>query len=61
MAGKCTHHCCDLCGEQGRLFQLFATTYVCDDCYEERVGMIAECEDYCSLPLDHTGPCEEIE
>jgi hypothetical protein len=31
---------------------------LCDDCYEAVTGLFAECQDYCSLPLDHAGTCD---
>jgi hypothetical protein len=33
------------------------TEEICDGCYEDATGAVAECEDYCALPLDHVGPC----
>jgi hypothetical protein len=30
---------------------------VCDACFEAATGDVAQCEDFCSLRLDHTGPC----
>lgn len=65
MVGKCTYHCCDLCGERDRLHEViapawFGTMYLCDNCFEEKTGMVAVCADHCVLPLDHTGPCQDF-
>jgi len=36
---------------------LFAVRNLCDDCYEQVTGLLAECLDLCSLSLDHAGLC----
>ncbi len=33
------------------------TIVLCDDCYERDTGLIAVCEDHCSLDCDHVGLC----
>jgi hypothetical protein len=30
---------------------------LCDACFEDRTGELAQCEDGCDLPLDHEGVC----
>lgn len=30
---------------------------LCDECWEAGTGLRAECQDVCSLPLDHAGVC----
>lgn len=63
---------CDVCDDEDRLhqcdpgewgnhgeYEVEDTILICDDCFEERTGFIAGCEDYCSLPLDHNGVCRE--
>ena len=33
---------------------------LCDECWEKRnPGLVAVCEDYCGLPLDHLGVCRQ--
>lgn len=32
---------------------------LCDDCYKRVTGLLAECQDFCSLRLDHAGLCAE--
>jgi hypothetical protein len=34
-----------------------APALLCDPCFEERTGELAQCEDGCALPLDHDGVC----
>lgn len=56
------------CGHEGRLTNVEPGDFgneegtlpilLCDDCYEERTGFIATCQDYCTLPLDHDGECQ---
>jgi hypothetical protein len=34
-----------------------ADALLCDECYELVTGLLAECQDHCSLDLDHDGQC----
>jgi hypothetical protein len=37
---------------------LFAVRKLCDGCYEQVTGLLAQCLDLCSLRLDHAGLCD---
>jgi hypothetical protein len=32
---------------------------LCDECYEDGTGLLAECQDVCNLGLSHAGVCDE--
>lgn len=62
---------CDLCAGTDRLHRCppgdlgneegTEVLLLCDDCYEERTGLLAACEPYCVLPFNHSGECREKE
>lgn len=56
---------CERCGARDLRLQRLddgdSYSVLCDECYESVTGLPALCADFCTLPLDHTGLCQEIE